>query len=184
VSYESNQPGEWVRRFNTVTYYGQGVNDLVFKITYRSRLNELYEQMKKMFGDEDKINVTEDAEGVRVSIEATLLYPSGVAELSTKGREVLERASGTLKQHDSVRVIVEGHTDSDRIGGELAQRYPTNWELSAARSVNVIRYLASLGIAESRFESRAFSSTRPVASNDSSDGKAKNRRIEILLARE
>jgi len=184
VSYESNQPGEWVRRFNTVTYYGKGVNDLVFKITYRSRLNELYEQMKKMFGDEDKINVTEDAEGVRVSIEATLLYPSGVADLSPKGREVLERASGTLKQHDSVRVIVEGHTDSDRIVGELAKRFPTNWELSAARSVNVIRYLASLGIAESRFESRAFSSTRPVAANDSPEDKAKNRRIEILLARE
>lgn len=184
VSYESNQPGEWVRRYNTVTYYGKDVNDLVFKMTYRSRLSELYEQMKKMFGDEDKIDVTEDADGVRVSIEATLLYPSGVADLSAKGREVLGRVSDTLKKHQSVRVIVEGHTDTDRIGGNLAQRYPTNWELSAARSVNVIRYLSGRGISESRFEGRAFSSTRPVAPNDSSEGKAKNRRIELLLAHE
>ena len=91
--------------------------------------------------------------------------------MSAKGREVLQRASGTLKQHKAVRVIVEGHTDSDRIGGELAQRYPTNWELSAARSVNVIRYLASLGVDESRFEGRAFSSMRPVASNDSPEAR-------------
>lgn len=184
VSYESNQPGEWVRRYNTVTYYGKDVNDLVFKMTYRSRLSELYDQLKRMFGDEDMIGVSEDAEGVRLSIEATLLYPSGIAELSAKGRGLLERVSGTLNKHQSVRVIVEGHTDTDRIGGELAQRYPTNWELSAARSVNVIRYLIGRGVAESRFEGRAFSSTRPVASNDSSEGKAKNRRIELLLARE
>ena len=137
-----------------------------------------------MFGDEDKIDVTEDADGVRVSIEATLLYPSGVADLSTKGKEALRRVSGTVKKHQSVRVIVEGHTDTDRIGGQLVKRYPTNWELSAARSVNVIRYLSGRGISESRFEGRAFSSTRPVAPNDSSEGKAKNRRIELLLARE
>lgn len=183
VSYEANQPGEWVRRYNTVTYYGKDVNDLVFTMTYRSRLSELYEQMKKMFGDEDKIGVTEDAEGVRVSIEATLLYPSGVAELSAGGRDVLRRVSDSLKNNPSVRVIVEGHTDDDPIGGALAKRYPTNWELSAARSVNVIRYLAGQGVAESRFESRAFSSTRPVAPNASSASKAKNRRIELLLAR-
>lgn len=184
VSYESNQPGQWVKRFNTVTYYGKDVNDLEFKITYRSRLSELYEQLKQMFGDEDKIEVTEGAEGVRVSIEATLLYPSGIAELSAKGRGVLGRVSKTLKQHQSVRVIVEGHTDTDRIGEKLAQRYPTNWELSAARSINVIRYLVALGSSESRFEGRAFSSTRPVAANDSPEGKARNRRIELLLARE
>lgn len=183
VSYESNQPGEWVRRYNTVTYYGKDVNDLVFTMTYRSRLNELYGKLKKMFGDEDKIDVTEDADGIRLSIEATLLYPSGVAELSSNGRGVLSRVSGALQDHESVRIIVEGHTDTDRIGGMLAERYPTNWELSAARSINVIRYLAGRGIAESRLEGRSFSSTRPVADNDSADGKSKNRRIEILLSK-
>ena len=183
VSYESNQPGEWVRRYNTVTYYGKDVNDLVFKMTYRSRLYELYGKLKKMFGDEDKIEVTEDAGGIRLSIEATLLYPSGVTELSSKGRGVLRRVSGALMDHKSVRVVVEGHADTDRMGGTLAQRYPTNWELSAARSINVIRYLIENGVEEPRLEGRAFSSTKPVASNDSSEGKAKNRRIEILLAR-
>jgi chemotaxis protein MotB len=184
VSYESSQPGEWVRRYNTITYYGKDVNDLTFKIVYRSRLNELYAQMKKMFGDEEKVDVSEGADGVRVSIEATLLYPSGVADLSAKGREVLGRAAKTLRKHPAVRVIVEGHTDTDRIGKTLAKRYPTNWELSAARSINVIRYLSGLGIAESRLEGRAFSSTRPVDDNDSAEGKAKNRRIELLLAHE
>ena len=183
VSYESNQPGEWVRRYNTVTYYGKDVNDLVFTMTYRSRLNELYGKLKKMFGDEDKIDVTEDEEGIRLSIEATLLYPSGVAELSSQGQGVLGRVAGALKEHRTVRVIVEGHTDTDRIGGALVQRYPTNWELSAARSINVIRYLIGRGIEETRMEGRAFSYTRPVADNKSAEGKSKNRRIEILLAR-
>ena len=143
VTYESNQPGEWVRRYNTVTYYGKDVNDLVFTMTYRSRLNELYGKLKKMFGDEDKIDVTEGADGIRLSIEATLLYPSGVAELSPNGRGVLSRVSGALQDDQSVRIIVEGHTDTDRIGGTLAERFPTNWELSSARSINVIRYLIS-----------------------------------------
>jgi flagellar motor protein MotB len=183
IAYEANKPGEWVRRFNTVTYYGEDVNDLIFTIKYRSRLSELYEELKRLFGDQDKIGISEDADGVRLSIETTLLYPSGVADLSPKGREILSRVSGTLRRHPAVQVVVEGHTDTDPIHGQLAQRFPTNWELSAARSVNVIRYLIGQGVAEPRFQARAFSYTHPVAPNDTEAGKAKNRRIELLLAR-
>jgi flagellar motor protein MotB len=182
VTYTANQPGTWSRRGNSVTYYGTDVNDLMFNITYRSRLNELYDELSDMFGKEDKINVKEDGDEVRVSIEATLLYPSGVAALSPDGRKVLKRVSNTLKKNDQVRIMVEGHTDSDRIVGSLAKKFPTNWELSSARSINVIRYLVSLGVDEERFESRAFSSTKPLSPNDTAEGKSKNRRIELVLA--
>jgi flagellar motor protein MotB len=184
VEYTANKEGSWSERANAITYYGSNVNDLMFSITYRSRLSEVYEELRSMFGDDDDITVTEDADGVRVSIEATLLYPSGVAKLSSNGRERLTRVSTTLKKNENLRIIVEGHTDSDRIVGQLADRFPTNWELSSARSINVIRYLISLGIADHRFESRAFSSTRPLFANSTDEGKAKNRRIELLLAEE
>ena len=60
-------------------------------------------------------------------------------------------------------------------------KYPTNWELSSARSINIIHHLVNQGVSQDRFESHAFSYTRPIASNDTAEGRANNRRIEVFL---
>ena len=78
-------------------------------------------------------------------------------------------------------MVIAGHTDNVPISAGLAVKYPTNWELSSARSINIIHRLVNQGVSQDRFESQAFSYTRPIASNDTAEGRAKNRRIEVFL---
>jgi len=78
-------------------------------------------------------------------------------------------------------IRIEGHTDDVQIAGLLAKRYPTNWELSAARAINVARHLQDQGIDPGQLSAVAYGEWKPVATNDTAEGKAKNRRIEIIL---
>jgi chemotaxis protein MotB len=94
---------------------------------------------------------------------------------------VLDKFAGNLKQQPSLQAVIAGHTDNRPIGPGLAAKYPSNWELSSARSINIIHYLVNQGVAEDRFESRAFSFMQPVAGNDNAASREKNRRIEIFL---
>ena len=179
--YKSNRPGPWVLRHNTLTFYGMNVNDLAFTIKYRPASHDTYKELKEKLAGERQVKVEQQPTGVRIKVEATLPYPSGIAELSEKGKTMLRKVVETLKARPSLDVIVEGHADIVPIGSKLMAKYPTNWELSSIRSINVIHFLVKEGIAESRFESRAFSNQRPVASNETVEGKARNRRIELMI---
>jgi flagellar motor protein MotB len=179
VLYESNREGEWVRRHNTITYYGNNVNDLAFNIQYRPSSSGAYKDLKGLEGE--GVEVEQTPTGVRVTLAETLLFPTGSAEVSSKGKETFTRLASTLRQRPSLQITVAGHTDNVPIGPKLAKRYPTNWELSSARSINVIHYLMVQGVAQHRFESHAFSYMRPLASNDPAEGRRKNRRTEIFL---
>jgi len=175
----ANQPGDWVQRHNTVTYYGTDVNDLTFNIQYRPSTSSAYEDFKGMEGE--GIDVEQQATGVKVTLAETLLFPTGVAEVSSAGKSVLKQLSDRLKERTSLHIVIAGHTDNVPISASLAKKYPTNWELSSARSINIIHQLVNQGVAQERFESQAFSYMRPVASNATAEGRAKNRRIEVYL---
>jgi flagellar motor protein MotB len=175
----ANQPGDWVQRHNTVTYYGTDVNDLTFNIQYRPSTSSAYEDFKDMEGE--GIAVEQQATGVKVTLAETLLFPTGVAEVSSAGNAVLKQLSDRLKERTSLHIVIAGHTDNVPISASLAKKYPTNWELSSARSINIIHQLVNQGVAQERFESQAFSYMRPVASNATAEGRAKNRRIEVYL---
>jgi chemotaxis protein MotB len=156
------------------------VNDLEFQITYRPSSHAIYEALRKKLADE-QVEIAQAPTGVKITVAATVLYPSGIAVLSDKGKSLLYKVAETLKERKNVNIIVEGHTDNVPISPELSSTFATNWELASARSINIVHFLADKGIDESCFESRAFSFQRPIASNDTEEGKAKNRRIELLI---
>ena len=79
------------------------------------------------------------------------------------------------------RINVEGFTDNVPIGPELRNRFPSNWELSTARATDVVRYLAAQGVNPNILAAQGFGDTQPVASNDTAQGRAKNRRVEIVI---
>lgn len=180
VSHTANRDGEWVQRHNTVTYYGEDVNKLSFQINYRPASGDDYDDLKGLQGD--GVDVQQEAEGVRLTLEETLLFPSGVARLSAKGKAVLVKLAEKLQQRTSLHVIVAGHTDNVPIGDALVATFPSNWELSSARSINIIHYLVEQGVAAARFESHAFSYMAPKGSNKTAEGRATNRRIEVFLS--
>ena len=181
VEYKANHEGKWVHRHNTITYYGSNVNDLEFQITYRPSGHETYEALRKKLENEKQIKIVQEPTRIKITVAATVLYPSGVAVLSDRGKSVLCKVAETLKDRKNVNIIVEGHTDNVPISPRLASTFATNWELASARSINIVHFLVEKGIEESRFESRAFSFQRPIASNETEEGKAKNRRIELLI---
>jgi chemotaxis protein MotB len=118
---------------------------------------------------------------LRVDMVDEILFDSGEASLKPAGKEVLQKLASVLAGADR-QIRVQGHTDDVPIAGRLAQTFPTNWELSAARAVNVVRFLQEgAGLDPVQLSASALSQYRPRVPNDGPEGRQKNRRIEILL---
>ncbi|MBU6302375.1 MAG: flagellar motor protein MotB [Verrucomicrobia bacterium] len=188
VSFEANQPvekGTWQPRRNTLAWYGRDVNNIVFKIQYRQktcRVAELVSTALRSNGTAPKdIGVLPEQEDVRVILPSSILFPSGSPTLSDPGKTVIGQIAAALKGEESQHCIVEGHTDNSPIGPALQGRFSSNWELSAARSLEVVKFLEQAGISGQRLESRAFGPNRPVAPNDTEPNRNLNRRIVIRI---
>jgi len=110
-----------------------------------------------------------------------IVFKSGSADILPQGTEVLDKLADAIKDStDTIRV--EGHTDDKPISDKLKTKYPSNWELSAARASAVARYFETKHfINPKRLESLGFSMYRPVAPNDTEENKQRNRRVEIVL---
>ncbi len=116
--------------------------------------------------------------GIQLILNDELLFTSGSARLTPKGFALLKRVARIIGPLDRP-VRVEGHTDDVPISTE---RYPSNWELSTARAVQVVEYLGRDGhIPAANLSAAGYGASRPRAANDSQSGRAKNRRVEIIL---
>jgi len=119
---------------------------------------------------------------LKVTLVDRILFNSGSAKIKKEGRQLLSTLAESFK-HNNQNIVVEGHTDKVPIGPDLRDKYPTNWELSAARSAAVVYYFTEkAGIEPQRFTVSGYSFYRPVASNQTEEGRHQNRRIEIILA--
>ncbi len=117
-----------------------------------------------------------------VDVSDGVLFDLGKAELNDNGKAIMQRLGESLVKLDGKVVRVGCHTDTPIISGKLAKTFPTSWELSSARATSVVRYLEEQAkIPGARLVAVGFSAYRPVASNGSSSGRRKNRRIEIAL---
>ncbi|HHZ17146.1 MAG TPA: OmpA family protein [Clostridia bacterium] len=125
------------------------------------------------------INLHYDEErGLYISITGTVLYEDASATLTREAKEFVKIISDQLKKLPN-HIRIEGHTDNRPIN---SAEFPSNWELSAARSVNLVRYLIEeLDFDPTRLSVAGYSEYRPVASNDTVEGQNKNRRVEIIV---
>jgi len=132
--------------------------------------------------DNNQVQITQLADKLKVSILDKILFPSGEANITSEGLVVLSKVGNILKNIEDKIIRVEGHTDNVPISGRLTQKYPSNWELSTARATNVVRFLQeTIAMDPSRLEAVGMGEHQPVASNETAEGKAQNRRIEIAL---
>lgn len=147
------------------------------KSTYDELIVGLNEEIEK-----GEITITRLADQLSVNIVDRIIFPSGSAQVNEAGIKVLQRVGRILKETEDKRIKVEGHTDNIPIHKNLQAEFPSNWELSAARATNVVRVLEEqVGIDARRLEVAGYGQHRPIASNKTRRGRAKNRRIEILL---
>lgn len=127
----------------------------------------------------DELSVEMKNGKVYVSMSDKLLFKSGDANVETKGRDALKKLADVLNKNNDVNISVEGHTDNVPIKTAL---YKDNWDLSAARATNVVRLLNDYGMDAHRLTASGRGEFFPVADNTTTEGKAKNRRTEIVLS--
>ena len=147
-------------------------------------VSSTYEQLvKKMKGEIDKgqVTISELKGKLTVNMVEAILFDSGKAEIKQEGLVVLGKVIEILKPVKDKSIRIEGHTDNKPIVAPLTQRYPTNWELSSSRAINVARYLQKQGVDAGHLSAAAYGEFKPVADNSTVEGRAKNRRIEIAL---
>ena len=142
--------------------------------------DQLVDKMKAEIA-KGQVTISELKGKLTVNMVDAILFDSGKAEIKSEGLVVLGKVIEILKSVNDKAIRIEGHTDAMPITGSLAQRYPTNWELSAARAINVARYLQKEAVNPAFLSAAGFGEFKPVADNATVEGRAKNRRIEIVL---
>jgi chemotaxis protein MotB len=146
------------------------------------KLKELLEEYADSVGLGTQITLSVEERGLVIRFMDNVLFDSGKADLKPESIEILKSIAEILNRDDfKDRLIkVEGHTDTDPI--IYSVKFPTNWELSATRATNVLRYLVEEeNIDGSRISSSGYSFYRPIAPNDTRENKTKNRRVDIVI---
>jgi chemotaxis protein MotB len=147
-------------------------------ISTLEELKDTLNQLPRPQQDRALINVGAAREGFIISLAGNILFDSGKADLKPEGLLLLDAlAQGLQPLPNEIRI--EGHTDDIPITTPL---YPSNWELSSARATNVARYLGERGnIAPVRLSAAGYGENRPVAPNDTREGRARNRRVDFVV---
>lgn len=131
--------------------------------------------------EQGKLQVRQYQNMLAVDLAEQIFFGSGRATLKKEGKEVLKKVGEALKGYENKIIRVVGHTDNVPVAKSLQGIFPTNWELSVARATNVVRFLQEVGIPPERMIPSGRGEYDPVASNDTPEGRQKNRRIEIML---
>jgi len=130
----------------------------------------------------NKITITSDERGLIITLLSDNFFEEGSAELNINDtRETLLRLADFFRSDElkDRRFRIEGHTDNTPVSENSI--FPSNWELSATRAINVLHYLADYGVRENDFSVAGYSDTRPKFSNDTAEGRAYNRRVDIII---
>lgn len=143
--------------------------------TYETLVSDLEAEVSS-----GQIEIQRLREGLRLNVAQDILFASGSTSLNQSGIEVLRKVAKQIQKLGH-RVEIQGHTDNVPIRASAASRYPTNWELAAARASVVVRLLASEGVDPTLLSAVSYGEFKPVASNDTPEGRLRNRRIEIRL---
>ena len=165
-----------------------GVIDLIDKITIQKSLQELtglnnpniLDDMDDIAEDSAMAVDTNEAKVV-VRVPGANLFKPGQADLQLSGRPVLDGVIAVVRKYPDYKIHIQGHTDDDPISTE---RFPTNWELSAARATAVLRYFFDKGVEPEKMTATGYADTFPLASNDTDQGRSLNRRVEFVLEKE
>ncbi len=147
-------------------------------ISEEQALAEQLSQTIVQQGLTDNVELLTHTGSIELRLKDSILFDTGRADLRPEGRHLLDSLVPLLRR-DSHAIAVEGHTDNVPIATEM---FPSNWELSAARATNVVRHLITQGVAAERLRAIGHADTRPLDDNGSAEGRAKNRRVSLVIS--
>jgi chemotaxis protein MotB len=137
---------------------------------------ELSNKLSTLIQD-GKVQVMQNNRGVRIDINESLLFSPGSADIADAAVNIINEIATVLNTNQRL-IQVEGHTDHTPIHNQL---FYSNWELSAVRATSVVRMLSQAGIAETRLSAIGYGDTQPLTSSDTAFGRAKNRRVSMMI---
>jgi chemotaxis protein MotB len=141
------------------------------------------QQIRGILAEEDlvdEVKLSMQKDGISIEISTPFLFQPAKAELRARSKPILDHLAAALGRLQS-EIRVEGHTDNVPINSDT---FPSNWELSTARALSIVKYFQAAGIAPKRLAAVGYGEFRPVASNATPEGRKANRRVEILVRRE
>ncbi len=148
------------------------------KTTYESLIHDLKQEIS-----DKEVTIEQFKDKVKIQIVGQVLFPSGSTHITAKGKEVLQKFQNTLSELKNKQIYVVGHTDDVDIKAAFSYWMASNWELSAKRAASVVRYLIkNAGVAPESLAAVGRSYYDPVGSNDTAEGRAQNRRVEIVVS--
>ncbi len=147
------------------------------KSTYDALISDLKKQIEKQ-----EVTIKAYKEKISVSFVDRILFEFGKATISYKGKEILRKVGGILRDIEDKQIRIIGHTDNIPILPRFRHKFPSNWELSAARAASVVRYFENtMELDPTKLEAVGRSYYEPIASNETEEGRAQNRRVNISI---
>ncbi|OHB69552.1 MAG: hypothetical protein A2W23_04040 [Planctomycetes bacterium RBG_16_43_13] len=152
----------------------------VIRTTSRVENITAIKNVMKNFEQDKKLEIFQNGKGIVIRIKDTALFDSGNAEIKSQAEEAIDHLAGVLT---SIRrdIQVEGHTDNIPISSPL---YPSNWELSSSRATSIVRRFVNMGLEPSRLTAIGYGEYRPIADNETAEGRGQNRRVDIVVLNE
>jgi chemotaxis protein MotB len=152
----------------------------------RARTEELNTELARALSDaraKEKVWLEEKEGMTSITIDGEVTFGSGSTRITSEGKDILDRVWGVVGNYPERDVRIEGHTDNVPIAERWQHRFHSNWELSSARAMAVLHYLMSkYSIDPHRISAAGYGEYRPIASNDTEQGRAMNRRVVITVA--
>lgn len=153
-------------------------------IQENQQLEEVQKKMQEYIDEnslDDQLSTELSEEGLMIRIKERALFPSGSAQLANQAQSIAPVVAGLLSSIPE-RVVISGHTDNVPIN---SAQFPSNWELSSARALTFMKFLLAQNssLNPARFSAIGYSEYRPLADNSTEEGRQRNRRVEIFIAR-
>jgi chemotaxis protein MotB len=150
-----------------------------------NNLEQDYQKLNQSMSAEvgaQKMQISRLQDAIKVSVNTELLFPSGGWEMSAEAKQTIAKIAAILAPQQTTKIMVNGYTDNTPIGPALKnQGITTNLILSQKRADDVMQYMISQGVKPNLVSAQGFGDADPVASNDTPEGRAKNRRVELTL---
>ena len=169
-------------RLALVVAVGWGLGGCVKKSTYNNMLAQ-QQSIESALRSEiaaNQVEIEQLKDGIHVNMSNALLYREGAVDLTPKGIAALNAVAPQFAS-ETYEIDVVGNTDNLAIAREFEGRFPTNWELAGERAAIVVRHLQGRGVDPSRMRAISAGQYHPAASNDTPEGRGKNRRTTVLL---
>jgi chemotaxis protein MotB len=150
-----------------------------------NNLEQDYQKLNQSMSAEvgaQKMQISRLQDSIKVSVNSELLFPSAGWEMSAEAKQTIAKIAAILAPQQTTKIMVNGYTDNTPIGPALKnQGVTTNLILSQKRADDVMQYMISQGVKPNLVSAQGFGDADPVASNDTPEGRAKNRRVELTL---